>query len=74
MNYLDRVVAPVQIHQGTADESVPVEWNRDLVRRMQEDGEAGNGVTYYEYTGADHNLVPSWSIVVERDINFFINI
>jgi len=74
LNYLDRVVAPVQIHQGTADESVPVEWNRDLVRRMQEDGEAGNGVTYYEYTGADHNLVPSWSIVVERDINFFINI
>lgn len=28
-------------------------------------------VTYYQYPGADHNMVPSWNTVVERDIDFY---
>lgn len=28
-------------------------------------------VTYFEYPGADHNLVPSWDTVVARDIEFY---
>lgn len=30
-------------------------------------------ITYWEYPGADHNLVPSWDTVVARDIVFFTN-
>ncbi|MDQ5950856.1 MAG: hypothetical protein QG639_133, partial [Patescibacteria group bacterium] len=28
-------------------------------------------LTYYEYPAADHNLVPNWNTVVERDITFY---
>lgn len=28
-------------------------------------------IKYYEYPGADHNLQPGWSTVVERDIAFY---
>ncbi|MBI2587474.1 alpha/beta hydrolase [Candidatus Amesbacteria bacterium] len=60
-NYLDQITAPVLVQQGSADESVPVKWNRKLGERFE----------YAEYPGADHNLMPSWSEAVRRDVDFF---
>jgi dipeptidyl aminopeptidase/acylaminoacyl peptidase len=68
MNYLQNIQAPIQLHQGTSDESVPVEWSRDLVKELSG---LGKKIKYYEYPGADHNLVPDWSRVIERDVAFF---
>ena len=67
-NYLDRISSPIQIHQGTADEAVPVAWSNALVKILKE---KGKDVTYFTYSGADHNLMPGWNTVVSRDIIFF---
>lgn len=64
LNYLDRIKVVIQLHQGTADASVPVEWNRNLAKELI-------NIEYFEYPGADHNLLPAWSLAVERDIEFF---
>lgn len=63
-NYLDRITAPVQLHQGTADSAVPLAWSNDLVKKLK-------NVKYFTYRGADHNLTPGWDNVVARDIEFF---
>jgi dienelactone hydrolase len=67
--YLDRIKAPLQIHQGTADDAVPVAWTDSLVKNLQNN--KNNKVNYYKYQGADHNLMPAWNTVVERNIEFF---
>lgn len=65
-NYVDRITGPVQLHQGTADESVPKSWSDELVSGM-------SGINYLIYQGADHNIMPEWKTVVSRDIIFFEN-
>ena len=62
-NYLDRIKAPIQIHQGTLDEAVPRRWTDELVKRIE--------VDYRVYPGADHNLVGGWSQAVQRSIDFW---
>jgi dipeptidyl aminopeptidase/acylaminoacyl peptidase len=63
-NYLDTIIAPIQLHQGTNDESIPVDWSRNLAKELKD-------IKYFEYPGADHNLLPNWDLVVKRDIDFF---
>lgn len=63
VNYLDRIKAPVLLQQGTVDESVPYKWNRGLAKKIKAE--------YVEYPGSDHNLVPNWSEVVRKDVEFF---
>jgi dipeptidyl aminopeptidase/acylaminoacyl peptidase len=67
-NYLDRISAPIQIHQGTADDAVPVEWSDNFVSKMKE---SGKEISYYKHPGADHNMVPAWDEALESDINYF---
>ncbi len=62
-NYLDRIKAPVSIHQGTADEAVPKKWTDELVKNLKAD--------HVVYPGADHNLVGSWSGAVQKGIDFW---
>lgn len=71
--YWNRIVAPVQIHQGTSDDAIPVEWSNNLVKnlRAQEKDQETN-IEYYLYPGADHNLNPSWNTVVERSLNYYL--
>ncbi len=81
-HYLDRINAPLQIHQGGADIEVPINWSDDLVRDLQRIIRAREAspaaslanqleVTYYPYPSADHNLRPNWDQVVARDLIFF---
>ena len=67
-NYLNNINAPVQIHQGTADDAIPYTWSDDLVNKFKD---LGKNVEYFKYTGADHNLKPYWDTVVKRDLEFF---
>lgn len=66
--YLDWINVPLQIQQGSNDESVPKLWSDQLVKSLQEKGKE---VKYYAYPGADHNMRPAWEQVVERDLEFF---
>ncbi len=51
--YLDYVQAPVQIHWGTADETVPYKWPGDLLKGLQD---ADKQVEYFEYVGQPHSF------------------
>lgn len=66
--YLDRITAPIQIHQGTADDAVPEDWSVGFVELLKEHQVP---VTYFTYEGADHNLRPSWDTAVARSLAFF---
>ncbi len=66
--YLDRFSGPIQLHQGSADAAVPKLWNDEFVVKLKK---LDKDITYFEYPSADHNLQPSWSTVVERDVEFF---
>jgi len=67
-DYLEQIKAPLQLHQGTADDAVPQAWSDELVERLEAlELEAD----YFIYPGADHNLVGSWDTVVARDLAFF---
>lgn len=67
-NFADRIHAPMQLHQGTADDAVPVKWSDDFVALLKG---KNKDIEYFVYAGADHNLSPSWNTVVSRDIAFF---
>ena len=67
-NYFERIKAPIELHQGTSDEEVPKAWSdelRDTLKKLELE------VEYFVYPGADHNLNPSWSLVISRDLSFF---
>lgn len=66
--YFDRIKAPIQLHQGAADDAVPRQWSDYLADTL-----LGLNVNldYFTYPGADHNLNPSWDLVVQRDLAFF---
>ena len=67
-NYLDQIKAPLQIHQGTADQSVPVAWSDEFVEKLAELEITNN---YFRHSGADHNMVGAWNKVIEQDLEFF---
>ncbi len=69
-NYLNRITGPMQIHQGTADTSVPVSWSDTLAQALE--ASSSSTVNYFVYPGADHNMQPNaWNTVVQRDVMFF---
>lgn len=68
INYFDWINSPIQLHQGSADEAVPVLWSTTLAKTLKAEKK---NVTYYTYPGADHNLKPNWDTVVKRDVEFF---
>jgi dienelactone hydrolase len=52
--YLKYVSAPVEIHWGSADETVPYKWPGDLLDGLRA---AGKQVEYFEYEGQPHSFV-----------------
>lgn len=66
--YLDRIEAPIQLHQGTADIEVRKDWSDRIVKKLKE---KDKDITYWVYPGADHNLVGGWDTAVARDVTFF---
>jgi uncharacterized protein len=69
-SYLADLSGPLQLHHGTADESVPTEFSRDLYQQAQE-AELPVPVEYYEYPGDNHNLSKSFNTAMQRSIAFF---
>lgn len=67
-NDYDWITAPIQIHQGIADDAVPKEWSDEFVKSMKD---LDKNVDYSVYPDADHNMKPSWNTVIARDLEFF---
>jgi dipeptidyl aminopeptidase/acylaminoacyl peptidase len=67
-NYLTNILAPIQIHQGTADDAVPYEWSREFFNILKKYNPASE---LFIYEGSDHNLMPAWNEVVNKNLEFF---
>jgi hypothetical protein len=80
--HLDKLQGSIQIHQGTADDAVPVAWNDEFVEKIELENEERLESTdsakldpieinYFKYSGANHNLQPGWNTAIQRDLVFF---
>lgn len=67
-SFLKDISGPIQLHHGTADTSVPVEFSEKLEKQMQE---AGKPVELYTYPGDDHNMTSNFGIAAQRSVEFF---
>ncbi len=66
---LQYVSAPVQIHWGSADETVPAKWPGDLLVGLQA---AGKPVEYFEYPGQPHSFTGAANqLYLQRIAEFF---
>jgi dipeptidyl aminopeptidase/acylaminoacyl peptidase len=66
--YLSDLSGPVQLHHGTADTSVPVEYSETLYAQIQA---VGKPVELYTYESDNHNLSANFSTAIARSIQFF---
>jgi dipeptidyl aminopeptidase/acylaminoacyl peptidase len=67
--FVKDINVPIQLHQGSNDEEVPVLFSESLFNKLKQ---AGKTVEYYTYPGADHNISePSFSIAMNRSVDFF---
>jgi alpha-beta hydrolase superfamily lysophospholipase len=66
--YLAQISGPLQLHHGTADYSVPVEYSSRLQEQMDA---AGKLSETFIYEGDDHNLAGSLSTALARSVEFF---
>jgi uncharacterized protein len=67
--YLKYVSAPIQIHWGSADQTVPYKWPGDLLTGLQD---AGKQVEYFEYQGQPHSLTGAANqLYLQRIADFF---
>ncbi len=65
--YLDQIKASLIIHQGLADEAIPVEWTKELVEELNH-----LEVAYFKYPNENHNFhYGSAPIARRRDLAFF---
>ena len=69
-SYLADLSGPLQLHHGTADESVPTEFSQTLYQQAQA-AKLSVPVEYYEYPGDNHNLSKSFNTAMQRSIAFF---
>lgn len=67
-SYLADISGPLQLHHGTSDASVPIEFSRTLEKQMTN---ANETVELYEYSGDDHNLSKNLSSALSRSVDFF---
>ena len=58
----------MQIHHGTDDASVPVEFSVTLFDQLKA---AGRSAEIYTYLGDDHNIARSFNQAMQRSIQFF---
>jgi dienelactone hydrolase len=66
--YVTEISGPLQLHHGTNDSDVPVEWSQTLNTQMQT---VGGAVEYYEYAGDNHNLSVNFGTAMARSVAFF---
>ena len=67
-SFLKDISGPIQLHHGTADISVPVEFSQTLEKQMQE---AGKTVELYTYPGDDHNMASNFGIAAAKISRIF---
>jgi len=67
-SFLSEVSAPIQLHHGTADTSVPFEFSEMLYAQILAVDGAGE---LYLYPGDNHNLAKNFGTAMQRTLEFF---
>lgn len=67
-SFLADISGPLQLHHGTADTSVPVEFSEILKEQMTQ---ASKVVELYTYPGDDHNIGENFNLAINRSVAFF---
>ncbi len=67
-SFLIDLSGPLQLHHGTADTEVPLEFSEKLAADIQA---AGGKVELYTYPKNDHNLSQSFDLAMDRTIEFY---
>ncbi|HEY4690758.1 MAG TPA: alpha/beta fold hydrolase [Anaerolineae bacterium] len=67
-SFLGDLFGPIQLHHGTADTSVPLEFSETLYQQVLA---AGKTVELYTYEGDDHNIAKNFGLAMQRTIAFF---
>lgn len=67
-SYLADISGPLQLHHGTADSSVPLEFSQKLEEQMKA---ASKLVELFTYPGDDHNLSGFFNQAMQRSVAFF---
>jgi len=67
-SYLSDLSGPIQLHHGTADESVPLEFSESLYQQLQE---AGKTAELYTYPGDNHNISNYFTQAMIYTLEFF---
>jgi uncharacterized protein len=67
-SYLQDISGPLQLHHGTADEEVPLEFSELLFYQMLN---VQKYVELYKYDGDNHNISNNFSTAMQRTIQFF---
>lgn len=67
-SYLADLSGPLQLHHGTADESVPTEFSTNLALQVRELGLVAD---LYIYDGDNHNISQNFTGALLRSIDFF---
>ncbi len=66
--FLTDLSGPLQLHHGTADTSVPLEFSQTLAEQLDAAGRPGE---LYVYEGDNHNLSGFFSLAMQRTVEFF---
>jgi dipeptidyl aminopeptidase/acylaminoacyl peptidase len=67
-SYLADLSGPLQLHHGTADEDVPLEFS---IRLAEQARSAGKIADLYTYEDDNHNISKYFSLAMQRTIAFF---
>jgi dipeptidyl aminopeptidase/acylaminoacyl peptidase len=67
-SYLSDISGPLQLHHGTLDEDVPLEFSELLFYQMLG---VNQYVEFYKYEGDNHNISNYFSTAMQRTIEFF---
>ena len=67
-SYLSDISGPVQLHHGTLDADVPLEFSETLFYQLLD---AQQYVELYKYEGDNHNISNYFSTAMQRTIEFF---
>ena len=67
-SYLEDLSGPIQLHHGTKDEDVPVEFSVKLADQINA---AGGTVELYTYPNDNHNISNYFTTAMNRSIEFF---
>ena len=67
-SYLADLSGPLELHHGTADEDVPIEFSIRLAELARQQGKIAN---LYTYDGDNHNISKYFTTAMNRTIEFF---